>query len=51
MDVAVESRIERSQFRPHQDERRGDLSRFDETMEVIHHSGGKKSSQITKQLI
>lgn len=39
MNVAVKPAVERPEFRAHQDEGLGDLGRFQESVQIIHHPG------------
>lgn len=49
MNVAVKPGVESAQLRANQDERLGDVSSLQESVEVIHHPGRQKHSSVPAQ--
>lgn len=49
MNVAVKSAVESAELRPNQDERLGDLSSLQQSVQVIHHPGREQHSCVPAQ--
>lgn len=49
MNVAVKPAVESAELRPNQDERLGDLSSLQESVQVIHHPGRQQQSSVPAQ--
>lgn len=49
MNVAVKPAVESAELRPNQDERLGDLSSLQESVQVIHHPGRQQHSSVPAQ--